>query len=392
MKPATERLRVIVLGYLVRGPLGGHAWHHLNYVLGLSALGHDVYFLEDSDDFPCCYDPVKDATGTDPSYGLDFAQRTLSRLGHGDRWAYYDAHTATWHGPCASDVSEIAASADCLLNLSGVNPARPWFDEVPRRALIDTDPAFTQVRNLTEPERRAFASWHTTFFSFGANIGRPDCGIPDDGFPWRPTRQPLVPHLWPVTPGPPDGRFTTVMQWESYPALEHDGRRYGQKSDSYMAYLDLPRRCAARFELALGSPNAPRDELTRRGWTLRDPRGPTRDPWTYQSYIQMSKAEFAVAKHGYVASRSGWFSERSVAYLASGRPVLVQETGFSEWLPTGTAIVPFGTVEEAVSGVAEIEVRYAHHCRSAPALAREHFGYDAVLPALLEQTMAGVSA
>jgi hypothetical protein len=179
------------------------------------------------------------------------------------------------------------------------------------------------------------------------------------------------------------------MQWESYPAIEHGDIRYGQKSDSFMPYVNLPRRCGARFELALGSPHAPRAELARLGWSLRDPRPPTRDPWTYQRYIQASKAEFGVAKQGYVATRSGWFSERSVAYLASGRPVLVQDTGFSDWLPTGLGVVPFATLEDAVAGVADIDAQYGAHCRAARGLAEEHFGHEAVLTPLLELTMSG---
>jgi hypothetical protein len=382
-----ERLRVLVLGYVVRGPLGGLAWHHLHYVLGLAALGHDVHFLEDSDDYPSCYDPVDNVTGADPGYGLRFAERAFGRLGLGDRWAYHDAHGTGWHGPCADRVAEICARADCLLNLSGVNPVRPWLEQVPHRAFVDTDPAFTQVRHLTDESSRALAEWHTAFFSFGANVGKPGCGVPDDGLPWQPTRQPVVPAAWPVTPGPADGRFTSVMQWESYPALEYGGTRYGQKSESFMEYADLPRRCDAQFELALGSPGAPRDELEGRGWSLRDPRPPTRDPWTYQRFIRRSKAELGVAKHGYVVSRSGWFSERSAAYLASGRPVLVQDTGFSDWLPTGSGVVCFDTLDEAIGGVAEIGAHYEDHCRAARALAEEEFGYRYVLPPLLEQTM-----
>ena len=140
---ASERLRIIVLGYIVRGPLGGLAWHHLQYVLGLVELGHDVIFVEDSDDYPACYDPARNVVDTDPSYGLDFTARTFERVGLGQRWAYYDAHTTRWLGPCAGQVLSLCASADLLLNLSGVNPLRPWLLQIPARALVDTDPVFT---------------------------------------------------------------------------------------------------------------------------------------------------------------------------------------------------------------------------------------------------------
>ena len=381
------RLRVIVLGYIVRGPLGGLAWHHLQYVIGLARLGHDVYFFEDSDDYPSCYDPVRSVTDTNPTYGLAFAANAFEKIGMGDRWAYYDAHTSGWSGTCANRVAEICKTSDLLLNLSGVNPLRPWLLEIAARALIDTDPAFTQIRHLTNAEARARAEQHTAFFSFGENIGSSRSSIPDDGLPWRPTRQPVVLDFWPTTPGPAGGKFTTIMQWDSYPARQHNGSHYGMKSDSFEPYIDLPRKTSFEFELAIGSGTAPREELRAHGWSVLDPREPTRDPWTYQEYIQNSKAEFSVAKHGYVSSRSGWFSERSAAYLASARPVVTQETGFSDWLKTGAGIVSFNSLEEALDGVEEISGRYDFHCREARNIAVEYFDSGKVLASLIVRAM-----
>src|SRR3990172_10667736 len=158
----TKSLRVIVLGYIVRCPLGGLAWHHLQYFLGLARLQHDVYFVEDSDDVPwSCYDPMRNVTDTDPTYGLAFAKNTFERVGLGDRWAYYDAHRGQWLGPCANRIIDICNSADLVLNLSGANPLRPWLLGIPVRAYIDTDPVFTQIRNITDPSRRFRALQHT---------------------------------------------------------------------------------------------------------------------------------------------------------------------------------------------------------------------------------------
>jgi hypothetical protein len=296
-----DRLRIVVLGYIVRGPLGGIAWHHLQYVLGLTHLGHDVYFLEDSDDYPSCYDPSTNSTQADPSYGLAFASHSFNTIGLSERWAYYDAHTGNWIGPAANRALEISASADLLLNVSGVNPLRDWFQSIPVRVLIDTDPVFLQVRHLRDEGARKMAARHTAFLSFAENIGGVAM-VPDDGFPWQPTRQPVVLDCWPVTPGPQDGKFTTVMQWESYPPTEYDGRTFGMKSMSFDPYRDLPTRTSAKFELAVGGPP---EGLAESGWLLRDPLETTKDPWTYQSFVIGSKAEFSVAKHGYVVSRSG---------------------------------------------------------------------------------------
>jgi hypothetical protein len=380
-------LRIAVLGYLVRGPIGGMAWHHLQYVLGLARMGHDVRFIEDSDDYPSCYDPQRGVVSADPTFGLGFAAAAFDRLGLSDRWAYHDAHTHHWHGTAGESILDWLARADLVLNVSGVNPLRPWLRERPIRALIDTDPVFTQIRHLTDPAARARAAEHNAFFTFGENIPSGRSSVPADGFSWQATRQPVVLDAWPVSPAPPGGRFTTVMQWDSYPAREHEGRRYGMKSESFGPYLDLPKRCGSPLELAVGSPSAPRELLRERGWIVADPLEATRDPWTYQQYLRDSRAEFGVAKHGYVAAWTGWFSERSACYLATGRPVLVQDTGFTDWLPTAGGVVPFRTADEAVAGVREIECRYEFHARTARSLAIEIFDSDKVLSRLIERAM-----
>lgn len=381
----TERLRVLVLGYVIRGPLGGLAWHHLQYVMGLRALGHDVFFLEDSDDYPACYDPATGTIGTDPGTGLRFADVAFSRVGLGERWAYYDAHLGVWHGPAATKVEDLCRTADILLNVSGVNPLRPWFDNISVRVLIDTDPVFTQVKHLTNLAARAAADAHTAFFTFGENLGHRGCSTPEDGLPWRPTRQPISLEVWPVTPGPSDGPFSTVMQWDSYPEQEYGGRRFGMKSVSFEPYFDLPRRTGRSFSLAVGSPTAPRDRLQASGWQVLDPLEVTRDPWTYQAFVRHSKAEFTVAKHGYVVTRCGWFSERTAAYLASGRPAVVQDTGFTAWLPSGAGLLAFTDPDGAAAGIEAIDSDYPRHCRAARDLAAAYFSAGPVLTRLLAE-------
>jgi hypothetical protein len=380
----TQRLRVIVLGYVVRGPLGGMAWHHLNYVLGLAELGHDVYFIEDSDDYPCCYDPSRNQSSEDPTYGLRFADRSFTRLGLGDRWAYYDAHTGAWMGARAGDAEALCRSADLVLNVSGVNPLRDWLARVPARALIDTDPGFTQVRHLQDSAARERAAGHTAFFTFGENIDKPNCGIPCDGFPWRPTRQPVSLAAWPRRTAPRGGRYTTVMQWESYPPLRHGQLTLAMKSTSFRAFAKLPERLGPVFMLAIGGAGAPRASLRDLGWGVADATAVSEDPWTYQDFILASKAEFGIAKDGYVATRSSWFSERSACYLASGRPVLAQDTGFSDWLPCGEGVLAFASPADVTEAVASIDADYERHCRRARAVAAEYFAPARVLPHLIE--------
>jgi hypothetical protein len=192
---------------------------------------------------------------------------------------------------------------------------------------------------------------------------------------------------WPVIPPPKQGKFTTVMQWDSDPSVEYDGYRYGMKSDSFLDYLDLAEKSGTILEIALGSASAPRDLLCGKGWRLRNPLEVTLDPWTYQKYIQDSRAEFSVAKHGYVVTKCGWFSERSAAYLASGRPVVVQDTGFPDWMETGAGVISFSTPEEALSGIEEINNRYKFHCGAAREVSQEYFDSAGILHDLIERTM-----
>jgi hypothetical protein len=381
-------MRILVLGYMIRGPWGGMVWHHLQYLLGLSQLGHEVYFLEDSDDYPSCYTPWSAEGSTDPTYGIEFLRTMLVRVGLEEGWAYFDAHRTVWHGPLTPRIHEIIGSCDLLLNLSGVNPLRPWLQGIPVRALIDTDPVFVQVRHLTKAADRQQALLHNRFFSYGECFGHPCCGIPDDGFPWRPTRQPITMDVWNSNVPPSFQKFTTVMQWKSYPPVEYQGKRYGMKSESFAPFLGLPLRCSCPLEMAVKGIGDQESTLREHGWAVIDPVQVTADPSAYQDYILGSLGEFSVAKHGYVASRSGWFSERSAAYLASGRPVVVQNTGFTEWLPSGRGVIAFDNLDEAVEGIEEVAGNFEFHSRAAREITHEYFRHEKVLGKLLEDCFA----
>lgn len=386
-----SQLKVIVMGYVVRGPLGGMAWSDLQYIASLKALGHDVVYVEDSDDYPSCYNPTSNETTADPEYGVAFATEAMEVVGLPASWSYYDAHTGAWHGPLGSKGPKIFAGADVVLNLAGVNPIRDWAMEVPVRLLVDQDPAFTQIRNITDPKRAAFARQHNAFATFAMNIHSPECSVPDDGIAWHPTRQPVMVDGFPMTHGPENGAFTTVMQWESYPALEFDGKTFGMKSESFENYIGLPQAADARLELAVGAPHQVRSRLEEAGWITMDPRPITRTLHTYVDFIRASKGEFGIAKHGYVTARSGWFSERSLAYMANARPVVLQDAGFSDWLPVGEGVLTFNSLPEAANGLAAVDADYERHCTAARALAAEHFDGRQVVAELLESAY-GVAA
>jgi hypothetical protein len=262
------------------------------------------------------------------------------------------------------------------------------MEKIPTRVFIDTDPVFTQVRHLTEKDSRERASQHNSHFSFAESFGSVECSVPEDGFDWQVTRQPIVMDLWRDTAGPEQGAFTTVMQWESYPNVAHAGQLFGMKSDSFQLVNELPDRVQVPLELAFGGPSDVRRDLVASGWRAINSLEVTRDPWSYQDYIRNSRGEFGVAKHGYVVSRSGWFSERTACYLASGRPAIVQDTGFSRHLPCGTGLMPFDDATSAADALERVTSDYQRHCRAARVLASECFDSSKVLNSMLERVFS----
>jgi len=255
------------------------------------------------------------------------------------------------------------------------------------------DPLFTQVGQ--------FGAWmlddHHVHFSYGTNIGRPGCTIPTAGIDWLPTVPPVVPDIWQVREpghaaeangGASDNAFTTVANWSAYGAVTYRGERYGQKDEEFLRLLDLPSQTKARLELALsGASSEEMARLQGAGWSVRNAGEVSADIPTYQAYIAGSRGEFSAAKHAYVKTRSGWFSDRSVCYLAAGRPVVLQDTGFSDWLPTGRGIVAFSSTRDAADCLERVAAEYPEHCRAAAQIVAKVFSYDVVLPQLLEYAL-----
>jgi hypothetical protein len=230
---------------------------------------------------------------------------------------------------------------------------------------------------------------YDALFTYGENVGQPGCAMPTGGARWLPTRQPVAIDLWPSTVGEPAAPFTTVMNWSAYGDHEHEGRIYGQKDREFTPFFSLPNETGRLMEIALNAPTDIRERLAAGGWWIADPGEVTRDPWLYQDYLRFSRAEFSVAKHAYVSTRCGWFSDRSAGYLAMGRPVIVQDTGFSDFLPTGEGLLAFRTPEEAVAAIRRLDEDYAGHCRAARAVVEEYFDARRVLSNLLEESFSG---
>lgn len=376
-------LRILCSGHLVRYPLGGHSWHHLQYLVGFKRLGHQVTFFEDYGWADSCFDPVRNVMTADPSYGIRYLKTLLEPHGLQDRWCYL-AEDGAVHGLPRSKLAEACRDADVYFNLSNINWI-PELEECRRRILIDTDPVFTQIgaHGMGGPFSR-----YDALFTYGGNVHQAGCSMPTGGARWLPTRQPLLLDLWPANRGCRSAPFTTVMNWSPLGDCEYEGGLYGQKDREFEPFVSLPRDIGETMEVAVKVPPDMQRRLIEGGWRLADPLRTTAEPARYQSYLRNSRAEFSVAKHGYVVTQCGWFSDRSAAYLASGRPVVIQETGFSQWLHSGAGVVPFKTLAEAVAGIEEVNHRYEFHCRAAREIAEEYFDAHKVLPDLLEHALS----
>ena len=375
-------LKIVCSGYLVRYPLGGHSWHHFQYLVGLQRLGHEVTFFEDYGWNDSCYHPGRHIMTADPSYGITYLLSLLRPYGLENQWCYL-AEDGTAHGMPRERLAQLCCECDVYLNLSNINWI-PELEECRRRILVDTDPVLTQigVHGINMP-----FSWYHALFTYGENVHRPGCDMPTGGESWLPTRQPVVLDLWPIEVGDPSAPLTTVMNWASYKDTEFEGRIYGQKNRQFEPFFSLPSEIGENMELAVNAPVEVQERMAKGGWRLADPRKVTQDPWTYQRYLQGSRGEFSVATHAVVSTRSGWFSDRSSGYLASGRPVVVQDTGFSDFLPCGKGLLAYSTPCEAVAAIRQLREDYDVHCRAARNVVEEFFDARRVLTDLLQRSL-----
>jgi hypothetical protein len=385
----TSPLRILVTGLMAAYPLGGMAWHYFQYVLGLARLGHDVYYVEDSGRDP--YNPVEGGPSPDCGYNVAYLAGVMARFGLDRRWGYR-SHLGgrRWFGLPDPEREEVLGSADLLLNVSGSLDRPEEYRQVRRLAYLDTDPVFTQLKLRRNPRFRARVDAHDVHFSFGERLAQ---ALPATGQRWRATRQPVVLSQWRAgTPCQPV--YTTVMSWTSYRAETDGSRTYGHKDVEFLRFLELPRLIApAALEVAAapGRTRAgpPLELLAQNGWRVVDPAVVCPDLDSYRAYVESSKAEWSVAKNAYVQAGCGWFSERSACYLAAGRPAIVQDTGFSAFLPVGEGLLPFTTVAEAVAAVRQVEAHYPRHARAARTIAEEYFNSDKVLTRLIEEALHG---
>ena len=390
-------LRIIVTGLIGHHPLGGVCWDYIQYPLGLARLGHDVYYFEDSGEWPYSFDRIDDSyEARDCTSSVAYLTSVMESFGLGERWAYRCPIDGTWYGLSNDKRCSVLKSADLLLNVSGTLAHLDTYSRIHTKAYIDSDPGFTQIKLLHRRTGfREAVDFHDVHFTFGEALSTL---ITQSGHAWRPTRQPIVLDQW---HGERSHRnvFTTVMNWASYAEESFEGRTYGQKNTEFMKFLELPRQVApTTLEIAgrglhgslpgmLDPPLSLSAFLTEKGFRVVNNSTVCADFNGYRSYIQSSKAEWSVAKHGYVTGKTGWFSCRSACYLAAGRPVVLQDTGFSCVLPVGEGLVPFTTPDEAADAIKRVDSAYEKHARAAREIAREYFASEKVLDRLIEAAL-----
>ena len=377
---------IVVLGILGQYPMAGVSWQAIHYLLGFRDLGWDVWYVEDSGASP--YDPVLGTRTEECTQAVRYVADVMRRVGLPDRWAYVDLMHGETHGLPRARLDGLYRDARAIVNLCGATAPRTEHRQGARLLYIETDPVYEQLRiALGDESSHAFLASHDVLFTYGENLGAADCPVPLVHFAWKTTRPPVVLDCWGGSGGAPATHFTSVASWENRGKdVTFDGVTYQwSKHVNFLRFLDVPRHAPGqRFRLAMdpGDP-AVIARLRTAGWELVDPRPISADVDAYHAFVQGSRGEFTVAKDIYVRPRSGWFSDRSVCYLAAGRPVVTQDTGFGKLVPTGEGLFAYATMEEAVDALARIDADYATHAAAARRIAAEHFGAERVLGRLL---------
>jgi len=378
---------IAIAGSLAQKPCqGGHTWQFLNYLLGLRRLGCDVLFIDRLEP-GMCTDDRGDPCAVEESVNLRYFLDVMDRFGLGGSFTLDYHRGERVYGRSRRDTEAFLRRSGALINVMGFLEDEDLLGCAPLRVFLDTDPGFGQM--WCDLGQADLFRGHDLHVTIAENIGKEECSIPTCGLKWITWRQPIVLEQWPVQSTlPAEGdAFTSIGSWRGpYASVEHRGKTYGLRVHEFRKFIALPALTGERFELALDIHTAEvRDIslLVENGWTLADPTVVASDAWRYRDYIQHSRGEFMATKGMYVETQGGWFSERSICYLASGRPVVAQDTGLSRLYPLGEGIVAFRTLDESVAAIAEVQGNYARHARAARDLAEAYFDSDKVLTDLL---------
>lgn len=387
-------MRAVVTGLAATFPVGGVFWDYVHYALGLEQLGIETWYLEDADQ------PCYDVAAGDYDYEGDWethAGRLAARLSAVSpalgRRSCLRSDDGRSFGLTIDEIDDLVAGSDLLVNVSGCAVLRKAYQACPRTLYIDTDPGWNHFMRWPRAERQPSpidAGWraHDVFATYAARLGAADCLLPDHGLDWIPTRPPVDVDRWVADGLRTRPTWTTVLSWDNAPETITDGTRtYGTKEQEFLRVEELPEQVDVPLEVAVGGWDPPVERWRSRGWSVVDGPAATSTPDAYRRYVQRSRGEFSVAKHVYVATRCGWFSCRSACYLAAGRPVVVQDTGWSDHVPAGEGVLAFTTPEQGVAALRAAEDDYDTHADAAAEVAASHFDATAVLSDLLARAL-----
>lgn len=377
--------RVLLATYMVRYPLGGMLSWALQYALGLQRLGHDVYLLERANYENACFNPNHRTLDDDFRPGHDRVRELLKRFGLDDK-LLFETVDGQLFGADKNTLNDLFGGADVLID--GGNHGA-WLEEADAAGLptvlIDGEPGFRQMKMVKARANGKILPHFDVYFSNGANIGTAESSAPDAGKTWHHVFNPVDTQSYTFALPPKSGCFTTVMNWQSHAPMHFEGRTFGQKDIEFTRFEDLPRLTSVPLEVAAAG-QVPKERLKTKGWRLRDGHEVTDTYDAYRTYIENSLGEFSICKNVFIATRSGWFSDRSAAYLATGRPVVLQDTGFSSHLPCGEGLFAVSSVEQAAAALDEIMSDYPRQARAARELAESYL--DARL--LMARVLAAV--
>lgn len=379
--------KIIVFGILFWYPLAGVTYQFLHYLIGLRRLGYDPYYVEDSGRW--IYDPRINDLSPDAAGNIGSVIPVLNKYGFGDRWAFRGNYPGgECYGMTEQEILQLYRDADAFLNITGAQEIRDEHMTCPRRIYVESDPFASQAR-VAQGDGATIAALaaHDCHFSFGENLGAPDCHVPIERFRWLPTRQPVALDLWHNTQDSISTSYNTITTWHNKGKdVDYRGETYYWTKDrEFKKFIDLPRRRPLAFELAAGVSEDVKQLLREQGWRQVHSVKISEDVDRYREYIQHSRGEFTVARDQYVRPRTGWFSDRSACYLAAGRPVVTQDTGFGKFLPTGKGLFGFTTMEDVLAAIDSIESDYEAHCRAAREIAEEYFAAEKVVGTLMRR-------
>lgn len=390
-----KRKKIVVMGFMAGCPIAGVVWQHIHYIVGLQRLGHDVYYIEDSARIP--YNPVSYDTSDDYSYAAETLARLAAQFGFQDRWSFCARYLpgAPTAGFSRQKIVELYRTADAILNVCGSQEFNEDLEQSERILYVESDPGVEQIKiDKGVQTTRDYLGKHHALFTFGESIGTEIFPVPLHNVTWLPTRQPVVTNFWKTSAPPASTQglavFTSVANWNTSGRkdIEWRGEKYlWSKSLEFLKFIEAPFRASETFELATTINDAPTRELfAKNNWRFSDPNPLSVDHDLYKKYLQNSKGEFTVAKDQYVRLHTGWFSDRSACYLACGRPVITQETGFTRhYAGDRRGLFSFKTVDEIAEAVREINADYPAHCHAAYEIAADVFEAEKVLASLLER-------